>query len=138
VVFEGGKVICGLRDQLVFGRSNFRVSEEGMLVLERVAQVLNAFPDLEVLALGHTSNQAAPQGYIDNWGLSARRAAALVRTLTEQFDVSANQLTAAGKGEFQPKVSNGTPEGQATNRRMEFVLSPRLDLLYRNILTEDP
>jgi chemotaxis protein MotB len=42
-------------------------------------------------------------------------------------------MTATGKGEFQPLESNATPEGRSKNRRIEIVLSPKLDELYNLI-----
>ena len=38
-------------------------------------------------------------------------------------------LTAAGRGEFAPLMSNDSAEGKAKNRRIEFVLTPKLDEL---------
>ena len=38
-------------------------------------------------------------------------------------------LTAAGRGEFHPIASNDTPEGKAKNRRIEVILTPKLDEL---------
>ncbi len=138
VVFRDGRISVTLPNQLLFEGRSLRFSEAGEAALEKIAAVFNSFPDLEVVALGHTSNESPPRSYANNWDLSVRQAAAAVRLLTESFNVSANQLTAAGKGEFRPKVSNSDPEGQATNQRMEFVLSPRLDLLYRDILRGGP
>ena len=36
-------------------------------------------------------------------------------------------LTAAGRSEFSPIANNDTPEGKAKNRRIEVVLTPKLD-----------
>jgi len=36
--------------------------------------------------------------------------------------IDAARLSVAGRGETQPLVSNATPEGQAVNRRIEFVV----------------
>ena len=138
VVFRDGRLSLTLPEQLLFERRNWRITEAGEGALEKVSAVFNRFPDLEVVVIGHTSNESTPRGFTDSWDLSVRQAAAVVRLITDKYNVSANQLTAAGKGEFRPKMSNSEPEGQATNRRVEFLLSPRLDLLYRNILQGGP
>ncbi len=136
VEFRDGKVRTSLSGQWLFGATNLRLTSGGADALRKMAEIFNRFPDLEVTVLGHTDNSPPPRGFSDNWDLSSRRAATIVQVLVETFDVSPNQLTSAGKAEYLPKVSNDTPEGKATNRRIEFVLSPRLDLLYRNILQD--
>ena len=41
--------------------------------------------------------------------------------------INPESLTAAGRGEFAPIASNETVEGKAKNRRIEVVLTPKLD-----------
>lgn len=131
-----GKIFITLSDNLVYGGRSTKVSSSGEKALGIVAAVFNRYPDLEVFAMGHTSNTRPNAGYADNWDLSARRAAAVVTVLTKKFDVSSNQVTAAGKGEFLPLVNNDSRENQQKNRRLELVMTPRLDMLY-NILREE-
>ena len=67
------------------------------------------------------------QGHCDSTGsdavndrLSQQRAEAIVARLVE-MGVARNRLTAAGKGSREPIADNGTEEGRAKNRRVEFV-----------------
>ena len=74
-------------------------------------------PDLKFEVQGHTDatgNAAA------NQTLSEQRAQAIVAKLTE-LGVSADRLTAVGKGQTTPLADNSTDEGRARNRRVEFV-----------------
>ena len=41
--------------------------------------------------------------------------------LTGEYGVSAGQLTAKGYGDTRPAADNATPEGRATNRRVELL-----------------
>jgi chemotaxis protein MotB len=50
-----------------------------------------------------------------------------VTILSENKLVKKENLTAAGRGEFAPLMSNETPEGKAKNRRIEIILTPKLD-----------
>jgi chemotaxis protein MotB len=50
-----------------------------------------------------------------------------VNILTENKNVNKQNLTAAGRGEFAPIASNDSPEGKAKNRRIEIILTPKLD-----------
>ena len=83
-----------------------------------------------VLIEGHTDNVPYKSGGViqDNWDLSVKRATAIVRILQSQ-KVSANQITAAGRSEYNPVASNNTREGKAKNRRIEIILSPNLDAI---------
>jgi chemotaxis protein MotB len=40
--------------------------------------------------------------------------------------VEPGELSAAGYGPYDPVASNGTPEGQAKNRRIEITLVPNV------------
>jgi chemotaxis protein MotB len=56
-----------------------------------------------------------------NWELSGARASAVVRALITDH-VSAQRLTASGRGELDPITENDTPDGRALNRRVEILL----------------
>ena len=88
-------------------------------------------PDIAVLIEGHTDNvpfQGNGQ-IVGNWDLSTKRATAIVTILRENASINAENLTAAGRGEFAPIATNETPEGKAKNRRIEVILTPKLDEL---------
>ena len=70
-----------------------------------------------------------------NWDLSTKRATAIVHILRENTAINPENLTAAGRGEFAPIASNDTPEGKAKNRRIEVILTPKLDEI-SNLLNE--
>lgn len=60
-------------------------------------------------------------GILFNLDLSNRRAAAVKKTLVEQYHINASRLDTAGHGASQPKATNDTLEGRALNRRVELV-----------------
>ena len=70
-------------------------------------------------AVGHTTNIGDHEYLMD---LSARRAAAMVRTLVDEYGVADTALTPAGVGPLSPVATNETPVGQGLNRRVELVL----------------
>ena len=67
----------------------------------------------------------------DNWDLSVMRATNVVKALTQNPDLDPIQLTAAGRSEFMPIASNTSAEGRSVNRRIEIILSPNLDDLFK-------
>jgi len=60
-------------------------------------------------------------GMESNLGLSKRRADAVVASLTQQWSIAANRLTAYGVAYLAPVAVNTSEEGRAKNRRVELV-----------------
>ncbi|HEX6944188.1 MAG TPA: PKD domain-containing protein [Gemmatimonadaceae bacterium] len=89
---------------------------ESSQILDRVAESLIAHPDVKVEVGGHTDSDGS-ESY--NLKLSQKRANT-VRDYLVKKGVPASQLTARGYGEVQPVADNVTPEGKATNRRVEL------------------
>ena len=85
----------------------------------------------QVLIEGHTDNDKIlgniGGGIENNWDLSTKRATAIVTILTENKAINKQNLTAAGRGEFAPIATNDNAEGKAKNRRIEIILTPKLD-----------
>ena len=86
-------------------------------------------PEIAILIEGHTDNVPYKgNGQLSgNWDLSTKRATAIVNILRENSSINPENLTAAGRGEFAPIGSNETAEGRAKNRRIEVILTPKLD-----------
>ncbi len=68
---------------------------------------------------------------VDNWDISAKRAAALVRILQNDYHISPTRMTAAGRSEYIMVAPNDTPEGRAANRRTRIIIIPQLDQLLK-------
>ena len=104
---------------------------EGRKAVVEVAKVLAANPEISVLIEGHTDNDKIigniGGGIESNWDLSTKRATAIVNILSENKEVKKENLTAAGRSEYAPIMSNDTPEGKSKNRRIEIILTPKLD-----------
>ena len=127
---KDGKVYVSMENKLLFESGSWAVGAEGKKAVVAVGKVLGDNPEISVLIEGHTDNDkfAGAVGQIENnWDLSTKRATAIVNILTENAKVSKQNLTAAGRGEFLPLISNDTPEGKAKNRRIEIILTPKLD-----------
>lgn len=125
-----GKVYVSMENKLLFESGSWAVGSEGKKAVVLVASVLAQNPDISVLIEGHTDNDkfAGAVGQIENnWDLSTKRATAIVNILSENKGVKKDNLTAAGRGEFAPLMSNDTSEGKAKNRRIEIILTPKLD-----------
>jgi chemotaxis protein MotB len=127
---KDGKVYVSMENKLLFESGSWAVGAEGKKAVVAVGKVLGDNPDISVLIEGHTDNDkfAGAVGQIENnWDLSTKRATAIVNIIGENTKVNKQNLTAAGRGEFSPLMSNETPEGKAKNRRIEIILTPKLD-----------
>jgi len=124
-----GKVYVSMENKLLFGSGSWFVGNEGRQAVEQLGEVLAENPDIAILIEGHTDNvpykgNAQLSG---NWDLSTKRATAIVNILRENSTINPESLTAAGRGEYAPVATNDTPEGRAKNRRIEVILTPKLD-----------
>lgn len=135
VEMKNGKVYVSLSDKLLFKSGSADIEEKGQEAIKKLADVLNKNPEIDVLIEGHTDNVPlrSSVNFKDNWELSTGRATNIVRIISDVSKVNPKRLTAAGRSEYMPKVSNDTPEGRAKNRRTEIILTPKLDELYKLI-----
>jgi chemotaxis protein MotB len=126
---KNGKVYVSMENKLLFSSGSWAVGAEGRRAVVEVGKVLAANPDIAVLIEGHTDDDAyGGTGPIaDNWDLSTKRATAIVTIFGENKSINKQNLTAAGRSEYAPLVSNATAEGKAKNRRIEIILTPKLD-----------
>lgn len=124
-----GKVYVSMENKLLFSSGSWAVGAEGRKAVEQLASVLAQNQDIAVLIEGHTDNvpYTGSGQLTDNWDLSTKRATAIVQLLRENREIDPQNLTAAGRGEYAPMASNDTAEGRAKNRRIEVILTPKLD-----------
>jgi OOP family OmpA-OmpF porin len=99
-----------------FASDSANLLPPALVVLDRVAASLKAWPDVRVEVAGHTDSTNT-EAY--NQKLSERRAETVRNYLISQ-GVAAAQLTAKGYGESMPIADNGTREGRQRNRRVEL------------------
>ncbi|OMP32556.1 OmpA family protein [Mangrovimonas sp. DI 80] len=126
---RGGKVYISMENKLLFQSGSWAVGANGKEAVQQLGSVLAENPDIAILIEGHTDDVPYQgNGQLKgNWDLSTKRATAIVNILRENPSINPENLTAAGRGEFAPIASNDTPEGRAKNRRIEVILTPKLD-----------
>ncbi len=125
VTQKKGKVYVSLQNKLLFKSGSKNVEPRGIDALGKVGVVLNNNPDIEIIIEGHTDTDG---GAKENWDLSVLRATSVVKIL-EQKGVSPARILASGRGEYFPVADNETTAGKQQNRRIEIILSPKLDQL---------
>lgn len=128
---KNGKVYVSMENKLLFPSGSWTVSNEGKNAVEQLAEVLAKNPDISILIEGHTDNDKIMGnlggGITTNWDLSTKRATAIVNIIEQTGGIDKKNLTAAGRSEFAPIASNSSTTGKAKNRRIEVILTPKLD-----------
>ena len=106
-------------DKIYFDLDSAKLQERSYAVLDGVAAVLNAHPEIPLIRIeGHTDSTG---GFDYNMRLSRRRAAAVVQYLVTQGGVRQERLVAEGFGETRPLIPNAKTKAElAENRRVEF------------------
>jgi len=86
--------------------------------LTKLAKILNKYPDTNILIEGHTDDTGTDDY---NMALSKDRAQSVSLYLAT-VDVKSARFSIAGYGETQPIVTNDSPEGRQTNRRVDIAV----------------
>ena len=109
-------------DKIYFNVDSANLQRRSYPVLDNVAEVLNAHPEISLIRVeGHTDSTGS-EGY--NLRLSQRRVDSVVRYLVEKGGVSQDRLVAEGFGETRPLVPNAKTRMElAQNRRVEFYIA---------------
>ncbi len=106
-------------DGVEFATGGSTLAEGSASALDRIATLLVNQSDLNVVIVGHSDNEG---GLDANIALSRSRAKAVLSALVAR-GVAKERLEARGVGFLSPLKSNATPEGRASNRRVEIVLA---------------
>jgi len=107
-----------IRDTVFFTTGKSKIEARSFALLDNIAQVLRNQPHMNILIEGHTDDRGDAKA---NLKLSRSRATEVLRYLVRK-GVDVRRLDAQGFGEDWPIADNRTPEGRATNRRVEFIV----------------
>ena len=124
-------VMINISDKLLFNSGSYRVSQKANNVLQKLADVINSEPSMEVMVEGHTDSRSIQTDmFADNWDLSVKRATSVVRILQDKYKVDPTKMIAAGRSSYLPLVENDTREHMSQNRRTKIVILPNLDKFF--------
>ena len=117
-VDERGVVLTVPNDALLFDAGSADIGDQGRLILEQVAEVLQGTTN-QLLIEGHTDSR--PTAGESNWDLSSRRAASVAEVLIAA-GIDPRRLVVQGYADTRPVADDSTEEGRRQNRRVELVV----------------
>jgi outer membrane protein OmpA-like peptidoglycan-associated protein len=115
-VGEGIKITFA--SAILFDVNKSDLRPEAQASVQKLATVLNKYPDTDVLIEGHTDSTGS---HDHNMALSIQRAQAVQGLLTAN-SVTQDRLRVSGYGPDQPVASNSTDDGRQANRRVEIAI----------------
>lgn len=118
---EGNLLAVTFKGDVTFDTNSTEVRKGLYSEINRVAGILNQYPDTLIRVEGYTDSVGADTYNMD---LSQRRANA-VKTLLVQRGVAAGRIEVIGYGETMPVATNSTEAGRQMNRRVEIKIAPK-------------
>ena len=122
VQLDSRGVVVSLPQALLFAPGEDRINADALPTVSAIGDVLSRIPN-NVSLVGHTD--ATPihnQRFANNWELAAARGLRLLELLSSHYGIDESRLSVASFGSNDPKNSNDTPDGRASNRRVEIVI----------------
>lgn len=123
-----GVVYISLADNMLYKSGSYEINERAAETLSKIAKIITDYSDYDVLVEGNTDDVPISRENIrNNWDLSCLRASSVVQYLQEHYGVDPKRLTAGGRGEYNPLMSNDSEVGRQRNRRTQIIITPHLD-----------
>ncbi|TGK13336.1 OmpA/MotB family protein [Leptospira stimsonii] len=120
------RLVINIDDKISFDSGSADLKKAILPALDKIKDILVNYPGNLIIIEGHTDNiPIRTKKFADNWQLSGERALSVLHYFLENKNLDARNMSLAGYGEFQPIVSNDTPENRALNRRVDIVVVPR-------------
>ncbi|WNH08863.1 flagellar motor protein MotB [Thalassobellus suaedae] len=124
-------VMISIADNMLFNTGSYRLSSKADNILQKLADVINSEPSLDVMVEGHTDSRTIKTANIaDNWDLSVLRSTSVVRKLQEKYNVAPEKLIAAGRSSYQPIADNDSSENRSKNRRTRIIILPNINKFF--------
>jgi chemotaxis protein MotB len=120
-------VVVSFPDDATFPIGSADATQEARRLIARVGETLLTISNA-IRIEGHTDDvPIKTTRFQSNWELSTARASAVVAFLVQNVGIQADRLSAAGYGEFHPRVANDSPAHRARNRRVDLVILGTVD-----------
>ncbi|WP_158447938.1 OmpA/MotB family protein [Aquimarina longa] len=124
IAVKNGAVLITIPNTKLFGSNdkNYKIEEKAKGVLGKIATALNAKPGLKISIEGNSNAlNIKDKSIADNWDLSSKQAAAVVRMLQNDFKVDPKRMEVIGKSEYG---------SQSIETATRIIIDPKFDEFY--------
>jgi chemotaxis protein MotB len=119
---EPRALVISLPVTIVFSSGDDKIDGDVRTLVEQIAAILREIPN-KVSLVGHADSiPIHNRRFKNNWELAAARSLRLLELLGREGGIDESRLSVASYSSFDPKDSNDTPDGRASNRRVEIVI----------------
>ncbi len=123
---RGLEVFVAINPQVIGAIGSGQLDQQGQQVIQLVAGVLRSYSDVNISVVGHDTGGGSLQA---SWVESMQKSLLVTQALIEA-GVPGQQLTAAGKGFYEPLAGGNNPNAQLINERTEIIIKPNLKDIY--------
>jgi len=132
------KEVITINESVLFGVDKRHLKPSAFPLLNKICGIMRK-GDYPVEIVGHTDSRPGEnKGVKSNWELSSLMAIQVLKYLVGKGGISAERLSAYGRGSTRPVASNDTRESRAQNRRVEVILDFNAPLYVKRILKKTP
>jgi chemotaxis protein MotB len=132
------KEVITINENVLFGVDKRQLKPSAFPLLNKICGIVRK-GDYPVEIVGHTDSRPGEnKGFRSNWELSSLMAIQVLKYLVGKGGISAERLSAYGRGSTRPVASNDTRESRAQNRRVEVILHFNVPLYVKRILKKTP
>lgn len=121
---DGDVIRIVLPSDQLFAPGTVQWQSQAPQILEQIARAITQSYSRQLIAVEAHVDSASARDAAGCQQLTASQALAVFQELTQRNRIPDRQLFTISHGANQPLVSNGTPAGQAKNRRIEIVIYP--------------
>ena len=115
-------LVVSLPQAVLFASGEDRVSREALPIVKQIADAVRDAPN-KLILVGHADSMPIHnRRFRNNWELSAARGLSLLDLLSSDYGVPEDRLSVSSEGSNSPQAPNDTPNGRASNRRVEIVI----------------
>ncbi len=108
-------------NNISFTTGSYDLAEVSFKELDKLVELMNKNPTIEILISGHTDNIGDKK---DNLNLSKYRAESVLKYLVSK-GINKTRTESEGYGDTKPIANNDTDEGRKTNRRVEVTITKK-------------
>jgi chemotaxis protein MotB len=119
---EARGLVISLPQAVLFPQGEAKINAAALPMVAKIADVLQEIPNKINLA-GHADPVPIHNRlFKNNWELAAARGLSLLNLLTTRYGIAESRFSVASYGSNEPRNPNDTPDGRASNRRVEILI----------------